>query len=64
MVEDSSRQTREESSLARSDALIDEAGEESFPASDPPATWSGEDLRDVNSNPGSGATRAAPVEPG
>jgi hypothetical protein len=51
MVEDSSRQTREEISFARSDALIDEAGEESFPASDPPATWSGEDARDVNPNP-------------
>jgi hypothetical protein len=51
MVEDSSRQAREEISLARSDELIDEAGEESLPASDPPATWSGEDPRDVNPNP-------------
>ncbi len=25
------------------DELIDEAGEESFPASDPPASWSGPD---------------------
>jgi hypothetical protein len=51
MVEDSSREAREEVSLIHSDELIDEAGEESFPASDPPATWSGEDPRDVNPNP-------------
>jgi hypothetical protein len=61
MVQDSSRQARGEISLGRSDELIDEAGEESFPASDPSATWSGEDPRDVNPNPADyvGAARSA-----
>jgi hypothetical protein len=26
----------------RDDALVEEAGEESFPASDPPASWAGQ----------------------
>lgn len=33
--------------LGRRDALVTEAGEESFPASDPPSTWAGQDPRDA-----------------
>jgi hypothetical protein len=33
------------------DDMIDEAGKESFPASDPPATWSGVDRRDLEVGP-------------
>ncbi len=35
----------------RVDDMIDEAGRESFPASDPPATWSGVDHRDLEVGP-------------
>jgi hypothetical protein len=28
--------------------MVDEAEEESFPASDPPTSWSGQDSRDVD----------------
>jgi hypothetical protein len=51
MVEHSLCQGREGTMLVHSDQLIDEAGEESFPASDPPATWSGRDIRDVRMDP-------------
>jgi len=36
----------DDTTWSHTDQLIDEAGEESFPASDPPATWSGTDRRD------------------
>ena len=47
MAEHSGCKGGEGFSPTRSDELIDEAGKESFPASDPPATWSGKDRRDA-----------------
>jgi len=37
--------------LSSSDESIDEASDESFPASDPPSTWSGGDLSDDEDDP-------------
>jgi hypothetical protein len=48
MAEESPLPAGEGSVPARSDELVDEAGKESFPASDPPATWSGVDSRDMD----------------
>lgn len=45
MAEDRAPDERAQGTRARVDELIDEAGRESFPASDPPSTWSGEDRR-------------------
>jgi hypothetical protein len=39
------------SRLRTSDESIDEASDESFPASDPPSTWSGGDLTDDDEGP-------------
>ena len=45
MAEDRAPDERALSARSRADEQIDEAGRESFPASDPPSTWSGEDRR-------------------
>ena len=57
MAEEPPVTASEGSGPARSDELIDEAGKESFPASDPPATWSGVDRRDMDSEVGVEAAR-------
>lgn len=38
----------EQSPADHANGMIDEAEEESFPASDPPTSWSGRDPRDVD----------------
>ncbi len=47
MVEDRTSGSGDEPSGTHDDELIDETGMESFPASDPPSTWSGEDPLDI-----------------
>lgn len=47
MAEDRVTHHADDESHTQLDEGVDEAGKESFPASDPPSTWSGEDPRDV-----------------
>jgi hypothetical protein len=46
MADDRVAQHADDESHAQQDEGVDEAGMESFPASDPPSSWSGEDPRD------------------
>jgi hypothetical protein len=60
MTEEPAEPESEKVGPARSDQLVDEAGRESFPASDPPATWSGVDHRDMETE-SDGETPAGPA---
>jgi hypothetical protein len=51
MAPDASRPAGLGSPLNASDESIDEASDESFPASDPPSTWSGGDPTDDDEGP-------------
>jgi hypothetical protein len=51
MALDASRSAGLGSPLSTSDESIDEASDESFPASDPPSTWSGGDPTDADEGP-------------
>ncbi len=46
MAQGPSRQSATRISPSSSDEAIDEASEESFPASDPPSTWTGGDTQE------------------
>jgi hypothetical protein len=47
MADDKVAQSAGDESRIRLDEGVDEVGKESFPASDPPSSWSGEDPRDM-----------------
>jgi hypothetical protein len=58
MADDKVAQPTGDESHIRQDEGVDEVGRESFPASDPPSSWSGEDPRDMDGQ-GSETSRAS-----